>query len=341
MKLNSPIQIGKRVCKNRIVMPPLVCFNWADEEGLETVSREEHYGKRNATGLIVVEAAGISKESRIVDTELGIWDDKHIKQYERIAKACHKEDALVIVQIVHAGIKAYPDQVYTSSYKEALNKEVLELNQDQIETIKKHFVNSALLAKEAGLDGVEVHGAHGYLLSQFTSPQANHRSDAYGGSTENRYKLSLDIVKDIRQATGDDFIISYRFGVNDPFFEDDIKGIKLLEQAGVDVFNVSSGIGIKSLDIPSDYPESFITYMGYKMKEHTNKPVISVYGILRPEQAEYLIENDYTDMVAVGRGLLADPKWTEKALNKKEVNICFHCKRCQFVVDGHKCPQKS
>ena len=341
-QLSSSIKIGNKICKNRIVMPPLVCFNWADEEGIETVSRAEHYGERSDTGLIVIEAVGISKESRIISTELGIWSERHIKQFTNTAKACHEKDALVIVQIVHAGIKAYPEHVFAPTCIEAEGKHVQELTQEMIHQIKDDFINASIRAKEAGLDGVEVHGAHGYLLSQFTSPKTNHRTDCYGGSTVNRYKLSVDIVEAIRNKVGNEFIISYRFGVNDPTFEDDITGIKLLEDAGVDLFNVSSGIGVKSLDLPENYPESFITYMGYKMKQYTSKPVVSVFGIKTPEQAHNLLENDYTDLVAIGRGLLADPKWSKKALNNEDVNICYHCKpRCQFVVDGHNCPQKS
>lgn len=338
-KLSSSIKINNKICKNRILMPPLVCFNWADENGIETVSREEHYGSRSDTGFIVIEAAGITKNSRIIDTELGIWSDEHIPQYARIATRCHAEDTLVVVQIVHAGIKAYPEDVYVPSFKDAPHKNVHELSIESIEEIKNQFVQAALRAKEAGLDGIEVHGAHVYLINQFTSSKSNQRNDAYGGTLESRYKLAIDVVKAIRQETGSDFIISYRYGVNDPTFEEDIQAVKWLEEAGVDLFNVSSGIGIKSLETPEDYPGSFISYMGYRIKEHVTVPVASVFDIRRPEQAKELIEGDYTDLVAIGRGLLADPLWSKKALANEEVNVCYHCKpRCQFVVNGHNCP---
>lgn len=339
-KLNTPITIGNKTCKNRILMPPLVCFNWADEEGLETVNRAEHYGLRSdaETGFIVVEAAAISKEGRITRSELGIWDDKHIDQYKRIADRCHNNGALVVVQIVHAGIKACYDKVYAPSVLEENDKEVLELSIDHIKQIKEDFISAAVIAYKAGLDGVEIHGAHGYLLNQFASPKSNLRNDEYGGSLENRYRLSLDIIEAIKKETSDDFLITYRYGVNDPTFEDDIEAVKMLEAAGVVLFNVSSGIGIKSLEIPSDYPESFITYMGYKIKQHVSVPVASVYGIRHPEQAIKLIDDDFTDMVAIGRGLLADPKWSQKAIESQPVNKCLHCKPCQFAKDGRNCP---
>lgn len=321
-------------------MPPLVCFNWADDNGYETESREEHYGLRSDadTGFIVIEAAAVSKEGRIVKSELGIWEDGHMAQYKKIADRCHQKDALVVVQIVHAGIKACYDKVYAPSSIKEGDKEVLELSIDQINQIREDFVNAAVIAYKAGLDGVEVHGAHGYLLNQFASTKSNQRQDQYGGSTENRYRLALEIIEDIRSKTSEDFLITYRYGVNDPSFLDDIKGMQLLEEKGVSLFNVSNGIGIKSLETPSDYPESFITYMGYKLKAHTQVPVASVYGIREPKQAHALVEGGFTDLVAVGRGLLADPAWSKKALNHQDVNLCLHCKPCQFAKDGHRCP---
>lgn len=340
-KLESPIKINTTMVKNRIVMPPLVCFNWADENGFETVSRAEHYGKRSdaETGLIVIEAAAIEPSGRIVESELGIWADEHIPQYKRIAKRCHQNDAVVIVQIVHAGSKSIGQTVISSSVHEVDEKAVLEMTLNQIEDVKTSFVKAAVRAFKAGLDGIEVHGAHGYLLSQFTAKTVNNRTDHYGGSVENRVKLSLEIVKLIREATSKEFIIGYRYGVNDPSYEEDIQMIKLLDDAGVDMFNVSAGIGIKPFEVPDNYPASFITYLGYQMKQHTQKPVVSVFGILDPELAIELIEKEYTDMVAIGRGLLADPKWSAKALTQNPINRCYQCKpRCKFAVDGHRCP---
>jgi len=338
--LNTPITIGNKTCKNRILMPPLVCFNWADEEGIETQSRSEHYGLRSDadTGFIVIEAAAISKEGRITKSELGIWDDKHLDQYKRIADRCHQNDTLVVVQIVHAGIKACYDKVYAPSVLEENEKEVLELSIDHINQIKEDFISAAVRAYKSGLDGVELHGAHGYLLNQFASPKSNLRKDQYGGDLENRFRLPLEIIDEIKKQTSEDFLITYRYGLNDPTFEDDINAVKMLQAAGVVFFNVSSGIGIKAFDTPDEYPESFITYMGYKIKQNVNVPVASVYGIRHPEQAIKLINDDLTDMVAVGRGLLADPEWSKKAINNQQINMCLHCKPCQFAKDGHKCP---
>lgn len=339
--INRSIQINNHTVKNRIVMPPLVCFGWADNDGFETVDRSVHYGKRakGGTGFIVVEATGISKEGRIVDTELGLWKDEHIPQFEKMAKSCHEEDSVIVVQLVHAGMKSVGNPVYSASPVDVKNKECLEMTLEQIEKVKRDFVEASIRAKKAGLDGVEIHGAHGYLLSQFASKETNKRTDKYGGSLDNRLRLPIEIVQEVRKATGDDFIICYRFGVNDPTMEEDKYFAKKLEDLGVDILNVSAGIGANDIEVPKDYPFSFVTYMGTEIYKVVDIPVACVFGIREPKQAEYLLESDMVDMVAVGKGLLADPEWTNKGISGENVNVCYECKpKCKYLVDGAKCP---
>lgn len=322
-------------------MPPLLCFNWGDDDGFETKSRAVHYGKRayGGTGLIVIEATAVCKGGRIKDTQLGLWKDEHIPQFEQIANACKKQGSLVVVQIVHAGMNSLGTRVFSSSQVNLPNKECLGMTLEDIEKVKKSFLLSAIRAKKSGLQGVEVHGAHGYLLNQFTSKEINKRTDNYGGSLENRLKLPLEIIKDIRATLGNDFIISYRFGVNDPSLEEDKIFAKKLEEAGVDLLNVSGGIGYDSISIPKDFPFDKITYLGTALNKEVNIPVACVYGINEPYKAEYLLANNLIDMVAVGRGLLADPNWTNKAILNEPVNICFNCQpKCKYTINGVLCP---
>lgn len=341
MKISDPIKINNKTAKNRILMPALVCFNWTDDNGLETVSRAEHYGKRasGGTGTIVVEATAISPTGKLAEKELGLWSDDHIPQFERIAKACHKEGSLVIVQLVHAGMQAFGEKVYSASVNETKNKTSEEMTTEQIDKVIDDYVSASIRAQKAGLDGIEIHGAHGYLLSQFTSKVTNRRNDEYGIDLDGRIKLPLMIVEKIREATGDDFIIGYRFGVNDPTFEEDIYFAKKLESEGVDLLDVSAGIGYDGIEIPETYNFSKITYMGKVIHDNVDIPVASVYGIRHPEQATELLNDNYTDIVAVGRGLLADPEWTNKAINNEKVNVCYHCKSwCKYGKDGRTCP---
>ena len=186
---------------------------------------------------------------------------------------------------------------------------------------------------------MEIHGAHGYLLSQFTSKEVNKRTDIYGGSLQNRLRLPLEIIKEVRKAVGEDFIICYRFGVNDPLMEEDKYFAKELERLGVDILNVSSGIGANDIVVPENFPFSKITYMGTEIYKEVDIPVACVFGIKEPKQAEYLLQNNMIDMVAVGKGLLADPEWTNKAIKGEKVNLCYNCSPwCKYGVDGKKCP---
>ncbi|SCY96336.1 oxidoreductase [Alkaliphilus peptidifermentans] len=339
--INKSIKVNKFMVKNRIIMAPLLCFNWADEDGFEIYDRSVHYGKRarGGTGLIIIEASAISKDARINETELGLWKDEHIPQFNRIAKSCHNEDSLVIVQLVHAGMNGTGTPVLSSSPVKVKGKECFEMSLEEMQKTKKDFVSAALRAKKAGLDGVEIHGAHGYLLNQFTSKEINQRTDMYGGTLENRLRLPLEIVDEIRAAAGDAFIISYRLGVNDPSLQEDNYLARKLEDAGVDILNVSAGIGSNNIIVPDDFPFSKITYMGTELYKKVNIPVACVFGIREPNQAEYLLKHNMIDMVAVGRGQLADPEWTNKAIQGDAVNVCCQCPRlCMYIIDGRNCP---
>lgn len=329
--LKDTFTLKSKTVKNRILLPPLVCFNWADELGYETVSRALHYGRRAAggAGIIVIEATAIVPEGRLATTELGLWEDGHIPQFTAIAEACKPHNSLSLVQLVHAGDKSIGEQKLGAS----------ELSILQINQIQAAFVAAAIRAQKAGLDGVEIHGAHGYLLSQFASLKSNTRTDAYGGSLENRMRFALEVVRAVREAVGNDFLIAYRYGVNDPTFASDRIFVSALEEASVDFLNVSSGILEGDLEAPEGFPYAAITYMGTVIKQTARVPVACVFGIRDPKDAHFLVENQLCDVVAVGRGLLADPQWGNKALSGQEVNRCYHCKpRCFYGVDGRTCP---
>lgn len=339
--LNQKIQIKGKTIKNRLLMPPLVCFNWADDKGYERVNRAKHYGLRakGGAGIIVIEAAAISPVGRITSTELGIWEDGHIEQFKRIANACHLEDSLALVQIVHAGRQAFQPPLFSASRGLKADTPYEALTLEQIDEIINHFVQAAIRAEKAGLDGVEIHGAHGYLLNQFTAAESNLRNDLYGGSFEKRIQLSIDIVRAIKAKVSQDFIIGYRFGVNDPTLNEDIAFAKKLEQEGVDLLNVSAGIGFKGIETPKSFKHSPITYMGVAIQPHVKIPVACVFGIKKPDQAYDLVENEGVALVAVGKGFLADPQWGNKALSRQAVNVCADCAGgCRFRYDGFDCP---
>lgn len=338
--INEPLCINRKTLRNRIIMPPLVCFNWADDKGFETVSRAEHYGLRAKGGaaLIVIEATAVSRDGRLHASELGLWSDAHIPQFRAIAEACHRAGCLVTVQLVHAGAKAVAEKRYSASAGQEGDHQIFELSEAQIGAAVDDFVSAALRAEAAGLDGVEIHGAHGYLINQFASAVSNKRQDRYGGE-EGRMLLPLEISQAVRQAVSPDFIVGYRYGVNDPSLKADIELARRLEKTGIDWFNISAGIGGESIEVLQDFPFHYVTWMGCALQRHLTVPGACVFGITKAEQAAFLLAGGYSDLVAVGRGLLADPDWPNKAIAGQPIAECLHCPSgCQFRRDGMKCP---
>lgn len=339
--MKAPIKIGENIVKNRIMMPPMVCFNWADEKGFDLGRRVLHYGKRakNQVGLIVVEATAVCPAGRLTKGQLGLWSDEHIAQFQSIAEACHAYGSVVLVQLVHAGLKGCEEISCGPTCPSGPEAHGKALSLEEIEKVKEDFLKASQRAQKAGLDGVEIHGAHGYLLNQFTALAKNKRTDSYGGNLENRLRLSVEIVKSVREALPRPFILGYRFGVNDPTLSEDAYFAKVLEREGVDILSVSSGMGAEDFKAPEGFCFSPITAMGVEIKKQVHIPVASVYGILEPAQAKALLDGDQTDMVAVGRALLADEAWVLKALTGNAVDRCHHCKpRCKYTIDGDLCP---
>ncbi|NLX69734.1 MAG: NADH:flavin oxidoreductase [Clostridiales bacterium] len=345
--LFSPIKIKNKEIKNRIVMPPMVYFGCAGDDGFVTEKHVRHYEARakGGTGLIVVEAACVTRDGRLSSDQLGIWSDDHIKGLEQLVRVCHNYGATVLIQIHHAGLKT-PRNVAEvafapSQHSDDTDRPVRELTIEEIKAIQNDFIKAAQRAQEAGFDGIEFHGAHGYLISQFASPITNRRTDQYGGSLENRMRFVVEIIQQLKDMVDEDFIIGYRMGGNEPTLENGIQIAKILEAAGVDLLHVSSGISSPDYpqpEVPEGFPENSIVYCGTQIKSRVNIPVIVVNGIRTPQQAEYLIENNLADMVAVGRGLLVDPDWADKAKHGSQIVPCQQCKRCLWYTDPNKCP---
>ena len=354
--LFSDITIRGKQIKNRIVMPPMVCFGYAGEDGKVTEKNLQHYEARarGGAGLIIIEATCVSRDGRLADMQLGLWDDSQIEGFSRIARVCHQYGARVLVQIHHAGLAA-PRSVtssplapsdYTAKGRFGTTINARALTVEEIHTIQADFAAAAVRAQKAGLDGVELHGAHGYLISQFLSPLVNRREDVCGGSLLNKTRFVTETIYEIREAAGKDFIIDFRMGCNEPDLAAGIEIAQALEKAGVDLLHVSTGMTTLNhpdsepqIPVPPDFKYNWIVYGGTEIKKNVRIPVITVNGIRTPEQAGYLVENGLADLVAVGKGLLIDPDWAEKARQKQEVNACIDCKACAFFRPGGACPQ--
>jgi len=346
--LFSTYELKGKTIKNRLVFPPCVCFSYADNDGFVSERNIAHYEAiaKGGTGLIVVEATAINKNGRLHHMQLGMWDDKHIDGMAKLTEKIHEYGAVALLQIHHAGMKTISDgetsseNIFTASdYDIGEGKIVRGATLEEIEQVIADFESAALRAHKAGFDGVEIHGAHDYLLSQFLSVDVNKRADEYG---KNRLLLHLKIVKAIKSKLPESFITALRLGANDDSMADGIEYAKALEAAGVDLLNISSGHSRKQ---PDDM-ESFGGYhwvcqLGMNIHKHVSIPTICVFGIRTPEAADEIIKSELCDFVAVAKGLLSDPNWINKYEKSEAIVPCAECKRCFYYTDGIGCPGRA
>jgi NADPH2 dehydrogenase len=353
--LFSEISIRNYTIKNRIVMPAMSCSGFTEEDGLFTIKNIERYRDRarGGVGLLIIEATCINQAGRLSPAQLGLWSDGHIKGFSRIASYCHEYDARVLVQLHHAGLAAATgvtgDPVAPSDFKglSRSNQKIRAraLSLAEIARLQNEYTAAAVRARQAGLDGVELHGASGYLISQFFSPFVNKREDDYGGSLVKRTRFATEIVAKIRRAAGPDFIISCSLGCDEPDTESSLQIARELEKAGVDILHISTGMtsyiagDIVDITVPKYFHYNSIVFRGSQIKEKVKVPVIVVNGIRTPLDAAYLVENNYADLVAIGRGLLVDPEWANKGQKYLQVIPCLRCKTCSYHIKGSSCPQ--
>jgi len=318
--LFSPGPIGPLTVNNRVVMPPM-CMFAADETGMPNEFHYVHYVNRamHQVGLVIVEATGVAPEGRITDADLGIWDDAFIPPFQRMVDECHRYGAKVLLQIAHAGRKCeVPDVTPLAPSAVKLDDRYAvphAMTLSDIQSFIDQMQTAARRADQAGFDGVEIHAAHGYLLNQFLSPITNQRSDAYGGSSENRTRLLREVVEAVDAALPADKALVVRVSAEE-YLEDGLHPQKVAEMLSripsgmIDAVDVSSG-GLVSVSFP--------IYPGYQVKfaetirALTGLPVITGGLIYDPLLANEIIANERAEFVFVGRGLLYDAAWVIKA----------------------------
>ena len=305
--------------RNRIVLPPMQSGR-ATFEGAVTNRLINFYVRRSsALGLVVVEHAYVSMKGKLSPRQLGIYDDALVGGFEKLAKAVHAVGTPIVLQITHAGAVGNKQVINDQPAGPSATGKARELRKDEMEAIADEFASAASRAITAGLDGVELHGAHGYLLNQFFSPLFNRREDEFGGSLENRMRFPMLAVEKVRERIEDKLLL-YRLGADDlapngAGIEDSTTMAKKLAQSGVDIIDVSGGM------CGSD-PKQLRRAKGYfvpqasAIKKAVNVPVIGVGRIREAEYADKLVRNGEVDLVAVGRALWADPDWAKKATEK-------------------------
>jgi len=303
---------------------------------------------QGGVGLIISGNTCVSPEGQSGPRHLAIHDDKFIPGFSEMAKAVHNAGGKIVVQIAHGGCQA----IKALTGKQAMGPSALggeidprcrEMNIGEICMVVDAFGQAALRAKKAGCDGVQIHAAHGYLLSQFLSPFFNKREDAYGGSTENRARIVREVLQSIRGYSGTDFPVMIKMNSSD-FLEGglDVDGMlataSLLENDGIDAIELSGGticsgkyLPIRSCKIASEEDEVYYLDAARMYKKRIRVPLMLVGGIRSLSVAERLVRENLTDYVSLSRPLIREPnlinRWKSGDTRKSECrsdNLCFN-----------------
>jgi dimethylglycine catabolism A len=353
--LFTPARIGPVDIKNRIVMPPMTTRT-ADAEGFVTDDSIAYYMARvrGGTGLITVEMASPEKCGRHRRHEVGIYDDRFLPGLTRLVDEIHGGGAKASIQLGHGGghtridicgetpiaPSAIPHPVYETTFETIVP---LEMTKARIaETIAAH-VAAALRAQKAGFDCVEIHAAHGYLISQFHAPFENRRTDEYGGSIENRARFGLEILRAVKAALPNMGVV-YRLSVEDFFpggltFDEGRQIAIWAAQRGADALHISAGHyrSLPSAQVvlpPMSMPDApFLDYAA-DIKKQVAVPVIAVGRLGDPALAQAAVADGKTDFIALGRTLVADPQWAEKVQRGEPVRRCLACNTCINEMRG-------
>lgn len=327
--LGSPIKIGCLDVANRLVMPPMATEK-AQGDGEVTEALCDYYAEKSAggyIGLIILEHSYICPEGKASKGQLSIAKDSDIVGLKNLVKTIHQHRSKVFAQINHAGARGkkeiigdLPKSASSVDHpKFAKNKALpIEMTAADIQKVIADFAAAALRAKKAGFDGVEIHAAHAYLLTQFYSPLTNKREDQYNGySLEGRIRLHLEIIAAVRQAVGSDFPIALRLGASDyatggARIEDSILAGAAFEQAGVDLLDISGGL--TSYINPNNSAQGYFSDLTEAIKQKMSIPVLLTGGIIDAAAAEKLLQEEKADMIGVGRAILKDSEWAKRTM---------------------------
>ncbi|MCQ4083329.1 NADH:flavin oxidoreductase/NADH oxidase [Streptomyces sp. RB6PN25] len=342
--LFEPLTLRSLTIPNRIWMAPMCQYSAATEGPGTGVPDDWHFAHLasravGGTGLILTEATAVAPEGRISRADLGIWNERQQQAFGRITRFIRDQGAVAGIQLAHSGRKAstQPPWLGGGAVSEEAggwrplapspvpfddrSPQPHQLTPNQITGIVEQFAAAARRARDAGFQVAEVHGAHGYLVHEFLSPHSNHRTDAYGGSFENRIRFALDVVDAVRAQWPDDLPVLFRVSATDWFAEngrdggwtaeDTVRLAKELLVHGVDLLDVSSGGNAADVRIPAG--PGYQVPFAAQVKAETDLPVAAVGLITEPRQAEEILERGEADAVLLGRELLRDPYWARRA----------------------------
>jgi 2,4-dienoyl-CoA reductase (NADPH2) len=333
--LLEPLDLGFTQLRNRVLMGSMHTGLEENKEGLHKLAAFYEERARGGVGLIVTGGFSPNLRGRLTPFSAEFSKVKHAKAHQVVTQAVHKHGGKIALQLLHAGRYAmHPFAQSASGIKAPIAKFApSEMSPRQIKKTIDAFANSAELAQVAGYDGVEIMGSEGYLINQFICKRTNMRYDEWGGSYEKRMRFPLEVVKSIREAAGDDFIIIFRLSMLDlveqgSTFEDVVLLAQKLEEAGVTIIN--TGIGWHEARIPTiatQVPRGAFSWVTEKVKPYVSIPVVTCNRINTPEEAERILSSGQADMVSMARPFLADPDFVNKAAQDQAqfINTCIGC----------------
>lgn len=329
-KLFSPLSIKDITFRNRIAVSPMC--QYSADDGFASDFHLVHLGSRalGGAGLIIQEATAVSPEGRITPGDLGLWDDRHIEKLQGIVKFIHEYGAIAGIQLAHAGRKASCAKPWDGGKQLSQNEggwktvapssipfnpeedSPMALNEDGIKKVVADFKAAARRVSQAGYKLIEIHGAHGYLIHQFLSPLSNHRTDAYGGSFENRIRLLLEIVEAIQSVWPQTLPLFVRLSATDYVeggwnVDETVQLATILKKNGVDLIDSSSGGMVPYAKIP--FGPGYQVAFAERIKRETGIMTGAVGLITDAHQAEEILAKDQADMILIARTSLRDPNF--------------------------------
>jgi len=339
----EPFTLGSLQLRNRLVMAP-VTTQYADERGAVTAQLKAHYETRamGGAGLIVVEASYVQPVGQAFKNQLGIYEDSLIPGLRGLAGAIKRHGCVAAIQLHHGGRMARSNlsglqPVAPSAIADPRGEPPRALDEAEIGSTVRSFADAAVRAREAGFDGVEIHGAHAYLIDQFISPSSNRRTDAYGGPLEKRARFMVEVIEAVREAAGADYPVWLRmngreYGVEGgTTLEEGLELARFAERSGAAAIHVSAyGPATPTNRTTAVFKPAVIAGLAAAMKRAVSVPVIAV-GRITPDAAEELLKAGDADLIAVGKALLADPDMPRKVAEGRDDEIvpcivCMHCR---------------
>jgi 2,4-dienoyl-CoA reductase (NADPH2) len=333
--LLSPIDLGFTSLKNRVLMGSMHTGLEESKDGHHRMAAFYAERAKGGVGLIVTGGIGPNAEGGTHAATKNLQTQQDIADHSVITDAVHKEGGKICLQILHTGRYAYsPNLVAPSAIQAPINPfKPKALTDDEVIKQIDDYVATAVNAQKAGYDGVEIMGSEGYFLNQFIAERTNKRNDQWGGSYENRIRLPIEVVRQVREAVGESFIIIFRLSMLDlveggSTAEEVIQLGKAVEKAGATI--ISTGIGWHEAKIPTiatKVPRAAFTWVTAKFKDEFSIPVVASNRINTPEIGEQVLARGDADIISMARPFLADPQFVLKAQENRtdEINTCIAC----------------